>query len=73
MAVIPSTYRLVLALCSLFVANIISYANVACWAARLQHRDVPPRLATAARRLTDVPKPASYLVEVAIWYFLAVL
>ena len=66
MAVIPSTYRLVR------YAHFLSQTSslMLMWPGP-QHRDVP--CLAACRRLTDVPKPASYLVEVAIWYFLAVL
>ena len=72
MAVIPSTYRLVR------YAHFLSQTSslMLMWPGLQQHRDVPPCLDAcrrAAARLTDVPKPASYLVEVAIWYFLAVL
>ena len=66
MAVIPSTYRLVR------YAHFLSQTSslMLIWP-EPQHRDVP--CLAACRRLTNVPKPASYLVEVAIWYFLAVL
>ena len=69
MAVIPSTYRLVR------YAHFLSQTSslMLMWPG-LQHRDVPAvRRCLPLLRLTDVPKPASYLVEVAIWYFLAVL